>query len=127
MLVDQVREVVPVVRRCNLAPANAQTRFEILTDSVDRGLRREAAPLEFFRSPRRNRQPRRLLLVLPLNRREELPLVRLKPLEIQRSSRARLKRTSFHPRLASRAQVLSPYRLLQEPVLWSHFQQLCVP
>ena len=101
MLVDQVREVVPVVRRCNLALGNAQTRFEILTDSVDRGLRREAAPLEFFRSPRRNRQPRRLLLVLPLNRREELPLVRLKPLEIQRSSRDRLKCTSFHPRLAS--------------------------
>src|SRR3989441_12210731 len=85
-LVDQVSEVVPVVGCCDLALGDAQTRLEVLTDSVGHRVRRETAPLELFRPPGGERRPRRFLLVLGLNRREEVALFGVEPFEIQRSS-----------------------------------------
>src|SRR5437867_4300429 len=95
-LVDQVSEVVPVVGCCDLALGDAQTRLEVLTDSVGHRLSRETAPLEFLRPPSGERRPPRFLLEFRLNRREELALFGIEPFQIERSSRDRLKHTLLH-------------------------------
>src|SRR5437879_2670218 len=95
-LVDQVSEVVPVVGCCDLALGDAQTRLEVLTDSVGHRLRRETAPLEFLRPPGGERRPPRFLLEFRVNRREELALFGIEPFQIERSSRDRLKDTLLH-------------------------------
>src|SRR6266511_4287030 len=100
-LVDQIREVVPVVRCCDLALCDAQTGLEILTDSVGHRLCRETASLEFLRPPRRERRPGRCLLVFRLNRGQELTFFGVEPFQIQRSSGDRLKHMRLHFRLAS--------------------------
>src|SRR5712691_10517070 len=102
-LIDQVCEVVSVVGCCDLVLGDAQTCLEVLTDSVDHRLRREAALLERLRPPGGEFRPRRFLLVSRLNRREELALFRVEPFHIQRPSRDRLKYTPLHCRLAPRA------------------------
>src|SRR2546422_3202267 len=100
-LVDQIREVVPVVGCCNLALCDAQTRLEILTDSVGHRLCREAASLEFLRPPGGERRPSRYLFILRLNRSKELTFFGVEPFQIQRSSGDRLKHMRLHFRLAS--------------------------
>src|SRR3989454_8768414 len=127
---NQVGGVVPVVGGGGLPWGDAQPRLEVLTDSVGPRARREPAPLELFRPPGGERRPRRFLLVLGLNRREEVALFGVEPFEIQRSSGDRLKHTPLHSRLASCARARVPSLLpaiFQEAVLRPHFQKLGIP